>query len=80
MPIKRIQVVKDDPFIRPTAEVALKRSGFDVCPVGDGARLLQSLGRTLFVLDFVNWLMPKNPLTLGEPVRASAGTTGREAL
>jgi DNA-binding response OmpR family regulator len=51
-----ILVVEDDPIIRQTVEYSLKRAGFDVCAVGDGASALQAAEESrpdLIVLDLM---------------------------
>lgn len=51
-----ILVVEDDPIIRQTVEYALKRAGFDVQTVGDGASALEVAAETppdLVVLDLM---------------------------
>lgn len=58
MPLKTVLLAEDDPAIRRIAEIALRREGFTVQTVGDGAEALQYLEESLFDLIVLDSLMP----------------------
>jgi DNA-binding response OmpR family regulator len=58
VPIKTVLIAEDDPHIRRVAEIALRRSGFDVSAVTDGAEALQLLEDRLFDLVVLDGMMP----------------------
>jgi CheY-like chemotaxis protein len=80
MQIATVLLADDDPFTRRIAEIALKRVGFTVRSVGDGADVLQALDESLVDLVILDGLMPTlagpetcrrlkaNPRTAGIPV------------
>ena len=59
MDIKTILIAEDDPHIRRVSEIALRRSGFEVASVADGAEALQLLEDRLFDLVVLDGMMPK---------------------
>ena len=59
MQINSVLLAEDDPHIRRVSEIALKRSGFDVAAVADGAEALQLLEERLFDLVVLDGMMPK---------------------
>lgn len=80
MKVTTLLLAEDDPHIRRVSEVALRRDGFDVVSVGDGAEALQMLEDRLFDLVVLDGMMPaldgidacrritQNPRTAGVPV------------
>jgi two-component system phosphate regulon response regulator PhoB len=57
--INSILIAEDDPHIRRVSEIALRRSGFEVAAVADGAEALQLLEDRLFDLVVLDGMMPK---------------------
>lgn len=58
MEVKTVLLAEDDPAIRRIAEIALRREGFLVHSVGDGAEALQYLEESLFDLVILDGVMP----------------------
>jgi DNA-binding response OmpR family regulator len=58
MTIKSILLAEDDPHIRRVSEVALRRDGFEVTTVADGAEALQLLEDRAFDLVVLDGMMP----------------------
>ncbi len=58
MPITSVLLAEDDPHIRRVSEIALRRSGFEVCTVADGAEALELLDDRLFDLVVLDGMMP----------------------
>jgi two-component system phosphate regulon response regulator PhoB len=58
MPIQTILLAEDDPHIRRVSEVALRRDGFDVVAVADGAEALRILEDRLFDVVVLDGMMP----------------------
>jgi two-component system phosphate regulon response regulator PhoB len=58
MDIRTILLAEDDPHIRRVSEIALKRDGFTVTAVTDGAEVLQLLEDRPFDLVVLDGMMP----------------------
>ena len=58
MPVRTLLLAEDDPHIRRVVEVTLRRQGFEVTAVEDGAQALQTLETRLFDLIVVDGMMP----------------------
>ena len=58
MDIRTILLAEDDPHIRRVSEIALKRDGFTVMAVTDGAEVLQLLEDRPFDLVVLDGMMP----------------------
>ena len=56
--IVSVLLAEDDPHIRRVAEIALRRDGFEVVSVADGAEALQLLEDRLFDLVVLDGMMP----------------------
>ena len=59
MKIESVLFAEDDPHIRRVSEIALRRAGFEVVCVSDGAEALQMLEDRLFDLVLLDGMMPK---------------------
>jgi len=59
MRIESVLFAEDDPHIRRVSEIALRRAGFEVVSVSDGAEALQMLEDRLFDLVLLDGMMPK---------------------
>jgi DNA-binding response OmpR family regulator len=58
MDVTSILLAEDDPFIRRISEISLKRAGFTVRSVEDGADVLRVLDESLVDLVILDGLMP----------------------
>ena len=90
----KLLLAEDDVFIRRVAEVALRRDGFTVVAVADGARAVEALHREPFDLVVLGGMMPdtdgptacrtirQQPALASLPVvilTARSGTTAEES-
>jgi two-component system response regulator MprA len=69
----KLLLAEDDLFIRRVAEVALRRDGFTVVTVADGAQALEALRREPFDLVVLDGMMPNiDGLTACRTIRSEA--------
>jgi two-component system cell cycle response regulator len=57
-PNRRVLIVEDDAFLRQLLRVSLRRGGYDVVEVTDGARAWEFLQREHVPLVLTDWMMP----------------------